>query len=128
MDVENTRDLIARQADDGSITLGGGYHGPQYEAAMLLLSAASTSRCSRSTSDDRSAPRPPRGRVVSVPAGAVQARVTFANERVYTRPLRGRAQRAVLDCDRLGGLRPSTQKVRRLELTGRARPDLSTTT
>lgn len=38
--VENTRDLIARQADDGSITLGGGYHGPQYQTGMLLLSAA----------------------------------------------------------------------------------------
>lgn len=38
--VNNTRDLIARQADDGSITLGGGYHGPQYQTGMLLLSAA----------------------------------------------------------------------------------------
>lgn len=38
--VDNTRDLIARQADDGSITLGGGYHGPLYQTGMLLLSAA----------------------------------------------------------------------------------------
>lgn len=38
--VTNTRDLIARQGDDGSISLGGGYHGPLYQTGMLLLSAA----------------------------------------------------------------------------------------
>lgn len=38
--VENTRDLIARQADDGSIQLQNGSHGPAYQTGMLLLSAA----------------------------------------------------------------------------------------
>ncbi len=38
--VANTRDLISRQGDDGSINLGGGYHGPLYQTGMLLLSAA----------------------------------------------------------------------------------------
>ena len=38
--VENTRDLIARQADDGSIQLQNGTHGPAYQTGMLLLSAA----------------------------------------------------------------------------------------
>lgn len=38
--VANTRDLIGRQGEDGSISLGGGYHGPLYQTGMLLLSAA----------------------------------------------------------------------------------------
>lgn len=38
--ISNTRDLIGRQADDGSISLGGASHGPAYQTGMLLLSAA----------------------------------------------------------------------------------------
>lgn len=38
--VTNTRDLIERQADDGSLTLQGGTHGKAYQTGMLLLSSA----------------------------------------------------------------------------------------
>ncbi len=38
--IDNTRDLIGRQADDGSLTLPGGSHGKEYQTGMLLLSSA----------------------------------------------------------------------------------------
>ena len=69
--------------------------------------------------------------LLAVPAGAQsRARVTFANERVYTGVLSVDASgELVLDCDRLGG--PAAidfPKVRRLELLeDEPVPDLSTT-
>ena len=38
--VANTRELIANQADDGSLSAAGGSHGACYQTAMLLLSSA----------------------------------------------------------------------------------------